>query len=100
MWGGSGSGNPCTICAVSIDPGQSELELEFVDESGITSYRVHASCYLDSEAGRRPPAAVKPTGPTSGTRRLSVEGSESLLPGAADVDKNPDRGGPGPNRPR
>lgn len=44
-WGGLGDGAACHICRSAIDKDQLELEIEFVDESAVRTFRVHVQCY-------------------------------------------------------
>jgi hypothetical protein len=63
LWAGPGSGRPCHWCHDVIDPGQTEYEVEFVEERGARP-RFHLPC-LDIWRRRR--SAPSPSTPISGS---------------------------------
>jgi hypothetical protein len=56
MWGGPGVGADCTMCNVSIQRDELELELEFArdnDADTVDKYHVHILCFAAWERERR-----------------------------------------------
>ena len=73
-WGGPGSGGDCTVCGKSLIPDESELELDFGQDSVRPSrliYHVHFRCF-DAWELELPNAK-------NGKRRSSIDG-DSLPP--------------------
>lgn len=70
FWGGDGSGLPCAVCGLPIEPGHAEVHLELeVDAEGP---RFHGVCHyawrqvceeLKRLASSRPPTSSLPRGP-------------------------------------
>ncbi len=52
LWGGSGTGGSCTLCAGPVARDQTEFELEF-DGLATRTFRVHAHCFTAWEAQLR-----------------------------------------------
>lgn len=56
MWGGPGVGADCTMCNVSIQRDELELEIEFArdnDADTVDKYHVHILCFAAWERARR-----------------------------------------------
>jgi hypothetical protein len=61
MWGGSGSGTPCPVCANTVDAEEMELELEFAaDSQEGREFHLHLRCFAAWELERK--AAAGETG--------------------------------------
>jgi hypothetical protein len=57
-WGGPGSGGECSVCGVSIEQSEMQVQLEFNrrDRTGWNSFLVHLRCFslLEFERATRP----------------------------------------------
>src|SRR5262245_51639456 len=64
-WAGPGVGVECAICGVEIPKGQSEMEIEFVQEARLDTFHVHLRCFDAWELERRKPGVAAPESPLS-----------------------------------
>ena len=55
-WGGRGTGELCPVCGCSVDPGESEVELEFAAMgvgNDTRAFHLHLPCFTAWEFARK-----------------------------------------------
>jgi hypothetical protein len=67
-WGGPGTGACCAICCTTVQPEETEFEIQFAPtdhDPEPRSYHAHVRCFAAWDCGRR--GAVLPTSSSDGT---------------------------------
>jgi len=92
MWGGRGSGAPCSACGKPVAPDEVEFELEY-DDAGLAPepYRVHGRCFAAWES-------LRGAAGDAGSAGVGMPGPRQGLTGSLHDGDNPGRGG-GPGFP-
>ena len=54
-WGGAGTGAACALCDRVTTPAEIEFRLDYLDQAGEHSIRLHRRCHAVWDAERRPP---------------------------------------------
>jgi hypothetical protein len=64
IWGGQGTGTPCTVCNSPVRRDQAELEVEWSEGASKSNHHLHAFCFAaleleirEGELAHRPLAA-------------------------------------------